>query len=548
MPERMRLISPRQSECCSRAAPHRSARGPGRRRLAALPSGRSSLSIAAFTLQETLVATVIGTLVIGGAGVVLQSSLRRVQQSSTTALSRDSNASALALVRADVTGSKAILFRLGSDSSSGNLDGSAYAERMASCQALAGGAPFNPVFGLLRPDSDLPVIYGLGLGRNGTSYALQRCGPPALSPGSSTSLLLSPVIEGIAPVPCADSSSACPTPSLDATGSNPALSATLLALSNSLGSDNTTPVRSAGQPAFRIRTDDRHHLLELIDPTADTDGVVSSFTSADPTGVKQRAPLYLTARVSSDAITPPTPQSTTIGTFFGIPVSGLANRSSLAPGYVFVIDRSEAMSTCSIWGVISGNSVKDYFNPKSQGWFRSGRGCLQTRISAVQSQMLGLVNRFPDGSSVTICLVSKSNDPCQNFVIPAQRDSLSLMINKDFDAGNTIKWGDPANPWTAVNLGFDKSETVAIYHVTAGVPSQSSDGSAWPSPSCNADGSLIGGAESTKAAYVVRNSGRVDKLSYNTVAMSSSGLCWMQPFSAALGGTFVNNADDPQPP
>ena len=46
------------------------------------------------------------------------------------------------------------------------------------CKSLPEARGFNPVFGINMVELDDPVIYGIGLSRDGRGYALLRCGSP----------------------------------------------------------------------------------------------------------------------------------------------------------------------------------------------------------------------------------------------------------------------------------------------------------------------------------------------------------------------------------
>ena len=515
--------------------------GPDRGSLGLFRPGVKAPEAAGFSLSEILVATAVSALVIGAAGVALQSNLRTIQGSSGLINGRDSNATGLALLRADVMRGTQLLFRQGSSVASDNLDSSLYQASISSCQTLAGSSPFNPVFGISEGSRSMPVIYGLGIGLNGTSYALRRCGPPINS--STLDRVLSTVIEGIAPIPCADGRSACPSPSLDANGNATDLPGQLAALSNTLGSDNSSPSRTPRQPAFGFRTDAQHRQLELIDPTASGDGIDRSFTSTDPTGVSMRAPLYLTARVQSNEATQGLLRGIrgicTNCTLYGLPIAG--ERIS------FILDGSSTMSTCTRWGretdINPNNETRTYWNPGnttgalSNAWISTSRVCLSTRMQILQAQMRQVLQNLQ--SNVSIVLVAFSNSTgTNNRSWPANKTMVTIgdgsnrsdaiAFIESLDDGDPQKWGANSNPWDPLKAAFNDPLADAAFLIADDTPNIDYYGRAW-SDSRQSE---------SISPFVNINRTRTKKLSFNSIAIDVE-LSWMRTLSNSAYGTYI---------
>lgn len=415
---------------------------------------------AGYSLSEVLVATAISGLVIGSAGLALQSQLRSIRGSSALIAGRDSNSTGLALLRSEIMRGDQLLFRQGSSTDRSNLDSSNYAAAMTTCQGLAGSQSFQATFGISTTSSTVPTIYGLSIGSNGTSYALRRCGPAI---GGSSNPVLSTVLEGIAPMPCGDGRSRCAAPSLDAEGNAIDLPAKLAGLSHSLGSDNTSPVRTARQPAFRFRTDSERRQLELIDPSGSDDAVSNSFTSSDPTGVSLKAPLYLSARVLQQP-SPATTASSSSGSstcigcsFFGLPI-----RSS---GITFILDGSESMATCT-------TTIEP---------------CPRTRMQLMQQQISQVLNNVSD--STLIQIVVRSNEGSNDRSWPSsttwatigagnQRAEAIAFINS-LSNGNPETWGTSSNPFAALEASLKNPNIDNAYVVLDDPPDRDCLGNNW---------------------------------------------------------------------
>lgn len=494
---------------------------------------------AGYSLSEILVASAISLLVIGSAGLALQSQLRSIRGSTALVTGRDSNATGLALLRAEVLRGHALLFRLGSSTVSDNLDSSSYTAAIGACAGLSGSRPFEPVFAIRSDTSTVPAIYGLSIGGNGTSYALRRCGPPI---GGNTSPVLSTVIEGIAPMPCGDGRSRCASPGLDADGNASDLPGVLAGLSHTLGSDNTSPGRSARQPAFRFRTDSDHRLLQLIDPSGGGDAVEHSFTSSDPTGVSLQAPLYLSARVQSSTATSSTSttSSTCLGcSFFGLPVRGT--------GLTFSLDGSSSMSACIAWAGASdlnpNNETRKYWNPGNAGdalsnaWISTARSCLKTRMQLLQQQMTQLLTNLPDSTQVQIVVRSVGGSNDRSWPSGAgwatlgagnQRAEAIAFINS-LSSGDPETWGATSNPWSPMRTAVLSSTVDTIYVVVGDLPNSDCYGNDWSSTVF----------ESTCRNSITNlNSNRAQKVSIHSLSIGLDSN-WLRTLSINNYGTYL---------
>ena len=513
---------------------------PARWRLARFHHSRLGPWQAGFSLSEVLVATAVSGLVIGTAGMALQTNLRTIQGSTGLINGRDSNATGLTLLRSEVMRGTQLLFRQGSSIARDNLDGAPYLAPLSACLALSGNAPFNPVFGISQGSTTAPVIYGLGLGRNGTSYALRRCGPPI---GGGGTPVLSTVIEGIAPVPCGDGRSRCPSPSLDASGNATDLANVLAGLSNALGPDNSSPTRSARQPAFGFRTDALHRQLDLIDPTVAVDSINQSFTSTDPTGVAMRAPLYLTARLQSNEATPASSGSSTAPctncTLYGVPIAGSK--------IYFILDGSYSMSTCTRWGrendINPNNETRTYWNPGnttdalSNAWISTARVCLSTRMQILQAQMRqALQNLAPD---VSILLLAYSDSTgTNNRSWPANKTMVmigagsnradAIAFIESLDDGDPQTWGSSTNSWVPMQTAFNDKAADAAFVVTDGLPDLDYYGRIWNNGRMN----------DSITPFTNINRTRTKKLAFNSIAIDLEA-AWLRSLSNQAYGTYV---------
>lgn len=481
------------------ARPHPRPSGPGRTQ-------------AGYSLSEVLVATAISGLVIGSAALALQSQLRSIRGSTALLAGRDSNATGLTLLRSEIMRGDQLLFRQGSSTDPSNLDSSKYAAAMTTCQSMAGSQPFQAMFGISASSSTVPTIYGLSIGSNGTSYALRRCGPAIGGSNSSSSAVLSTVLEGIAPMPCGDGRSRCAAPSLDAEGNATDLPRVLAGLSHTLSSDDTSPVRTARQPAFRFRTDSKRFQLELIDPSGSDDAVASSFTSSDPTGVSLQAPLDLSARVQSNAATPSSTSSSSSGNCSGCSFFGLPVRGSIL---TFILDGSFTMINCA--------------NNKASP-------CPRTRMQWMQQQMKQVVLNIPDSTQIQIVVRSKagSNDrswPPSKTWVPIgagnNRAEAIAFINSLSD-GASSSWGGDSNPFEALTASMGNPNVDNVYVVVDGVPDADCLGSTWNSTN---ERSCINTLSN-------QNAGRAKKLSIHSISIDLES-SWLRSLSISNYGTYL---------
>lgn len=496
-----------------------------------------------FSLSEVLVAAAVSAVVIGTAGLALQSQLRSIQGSSALITGRDTNATGLALLRLEVMRSSRLLFRQGNSSNSNNLDAGNHQAALTTCQTLAGNTPFQPVFGINQNGTTVPSIYGLGIGSNGTSYALRRCGPAI---GGNSTPVLSTVIDGIAPMPCGDGRSRCAPPSLDGNGQAVDLPAVLAGLDHTLGSDRTSPMRGARQPAFRFRTDADHRQLELIDPSGPDDSVDQSFTSTDPTGVSLRAPLYLSARVLSNEATPvsaPTTCVCTNCTFFGVPVPVInpCIDSTSGTGLIFILDGSFTMSACSPGGRLSelnpNGEIRKYWDPSLNAFESTARVCLSTRMEMVQLQMRQVLNTIPANTRILIVSFSgiggtnSRSWPADNQLATIgsgnNRANAITFVNS-LSAGDPETWGNNSNAWRPLAAAVGDITADAAFVVTDDLPDADDIGRPW---SATVEPLAIDN-------LVEENNERSKKLSINTVSIHLDS-SWMRTLSIKAYGTYL---------
>ena len=87
---------------------------------------------------------------------------------------------------------------------------------------------------------DTPVIYGLGVAKNGMNYALIRCGPPLKADGryETETAIRSTVLEGIGTIPCNTETKRCDVP-LDKQGRQLSIAQIAAGLDTTLDANNS---------------------------------------------------------------------------------------------------------------------------------------------------------------------------------------------------------------------------------------------------------------------------------------------------------------------
>ena len=137
-----------------------------------------------FTLTEALVAAVTTMVVAGGAAVGMRGLNSAIRESSDLSGLRSNATTGTRLLRSEVQRSLHLMVQGGTHAAQreytdlNNPDHPEYKTALNTCAALEPNSVFNPFFGMKMAELDTPVIYGLGVAKNGMNYAVIRCGPP----------------------------------------------------------------------------------------------------------------------------------------------------------------------------------------------------------------------------------------------------------------------------------------------------------------------------------------------------------------------------------
>ena len=131
-----------------------------------------------FTVPELLVGVITGTLIIGAASTGLRTTQTLISESHGKATLRQNTTNGLRLMRSEIERSMNVLVSRteGVQEGEEDTDLTQYTDIINDCKALPQAEGFNPVFGINMVELDDPVIYGVGLSRDGRGYALLRCG------------------------------------------------------------------------------------------------------------------------------------------------------------------------------------------------------------------------------------------------------------------------------------------------------------------------------------------------------------------------------------
>jgi hypothetical protein len=351
-----------------------------------------------FSISETVIAAAAGAVLITGGAMALRTVSSSMQHSGDLSSLRTSATSGMRLLRSEVQRSLYLVVGGGSHDSERDYtdfnDPShpEYADSISACKSLAGGAVFNPMFGLKMAELNTPVIYGLGLSQNGNTYALIRCGAPLNTDGhyETEQPTLSAILENIGTIPCTKpAGSSCEAPKNNQ-GKEMSLAEIAAAVDTSLDNNNRSKPATYLQPAFAIQTDSIRKLLKLVDPTDPSDAISYSFLQipggtrdatvnldmiayARADKVARTDAYYSVMEGETESNSTPTILSGCTGSscsFYGIPVT----TGSIA----LVVDGSGSMSSCITWGSTTNSISRVYYDGSS--YISTKRNCLVTRM------------------------------------------------------------------------------------------------------------------------------------------------------------------------
>ncbi|MEY3757919.1 MAG: hypothetical protein RLZZ263_1073 [Cyanobacteriota bacterium] len=517
-----------------------------------------------FSLSETVIAAAAGAVLITGGAIALRTISSSMQHSGDLNSLRTSATSGMRLLRSEVQRSLYLVVGGGSHDSERDYtdlndpNHPEYAASISECKALAGGAVFNPMFGLKMAELNTPVIYGLGLSQNGNTYALIRCGAPLNTDGhyETEQPTLAPILENIGKIPCTKpAGSSCAAPK-NSQGKEMTLAEIAAAVDTTLSVnpanedlDNRSKPATYLQPAIAIKTDKIRKLLKLVDPTDSSDAISFSFLEIPGGTSDAMVDLDMIAYARADKVartdayysvmngdtasaSEPTTLSGCTGSscsFYGIPVTNNA--------IALIVDGSGSMSSCITWGSTYNSTTRVYYNGSS--YISTKRNCLVTRMESLQNELRNLLMSLP--STVNISIQAFSSPGYLNHrvwmngdLVPladTNRTSALAFVNS-LSSGDVTRWGG-TSPWSTLDKAFANSNTKSIYFMTDGDPNNDRNGGSWSSFDF----------QPTANTYLGMNNSRSIKLVANTVSIGQDSP-WLKLISDGASGTYkvVNQA------
>jgi len=517
---------------------------------------RHPQSSAGYSLSETVVAVAAGAMLITAGAAGLRTISSSMQHSSDLSSLRANATSGMRMLRSEVQRSLYMIVKGGTHDSErdytnlDNADHPEYASVVAQCKALRGTGSFNPMFGMKMAELNTPVIYGLGLAKNGLNYALIRCGPPLNADGryETEDLVLAPVLENIGTIPCMEADGTCELPKNNS-GQPMTLSQIVDSVDTSLDSNNRSQFSRYMEPALAIQTDPIRKMLKLVDPTEAIDGLVASFLQLP--GGRSEATVELSmmayARADKmvrtdayyqmmdgdpDATTSPETLSGCTGStcsFYGIPV----NSDSLQ----IIVDGSGSMSSCITWGTTTNSAHRTYFNGTS--YMSTRRNCLVTRMESLQNELRNLLTSLP--STTTISLQAFSSPGYLNhrawmngsmMPLTDSNRSRALSFVNSLSSGDVTRWGG-TSPWSTLDKAMGMTSAKSLYFMTDGDPNNDRNGGSWTTTDY----------QPTASTYLSMNNSRTTRLAINTVSIGQDSI-WLKLISDGASGVYkvVNQA------
>ena len=521
-----------------------------------------------FTVPELLVGVVAGTLIIGAASTGLRTTQSLISESHGKATLRQNTTNGLRLMRSEVERSMNILVSRteGVQEGEEDTDLNQYSEIINSCKILSESGGFNPVFGINMVELDDPVIYGIGLSRDGRGYALLRCGSPLNMDGTYIStednevntstnneqiesdIFISRILDDIGTIPCKVSdlteNEQCPE------------SQSLMNVLNQTSFEFTgskSPARTSQQPALRIQTDINTKLVKFIDPYVLDDSKndakqISASYLENTNGVKTQArqDLFFSAFARADKRVRFGYNATDSGEGNGYP-GGAFFQNITSSNLRFILDGSGSMSACVAWSGEYGNRRRRFYDPDRGGYFRTYRICSFTRMEALQHEMIDIISNLPDYTKIGLSSFStngnrnnKTWEDSRNQLVelgPSNseaRQSAIRFINS-LSASDPKYWGGTM-PWNTLDNAFNDRFTDTIYFLSDGKPNKDRDGYTWSSN----DYDSVADYYAALNAARVRAGHKSIKLNSTSVGLDSE---WMQILSSQTSGEYIKVDD-----
>ena len=520
-----------------------------------------------FTVPELLVGVVTGTLIIGAASTGLRTTQTLISESHGKAALRQNTTYGLRLMRSEIERSMNVLVARTEVVQEGeeDTDLTEYNNIINDCKALPQAAGFNPVFGINMVELDDPVIYGIGLSRDGRGYALLRCGSPLNMDGTyfseeenkngnssgneqiESDIFISRILDDIGTIPCKEDD----LPEDEQCPETQPLSSILEQTSFAF-TGSKSPARTSQQPALRIQTDINTKLVKFIDPyelddTKDDAYQISSSFLENTNGVKSQAKqsLYFSAFARADKRVRFGYNATDSGEGSGYP-GGAFFQNITSSNLRFILDGSGSMSACVAWSGEYGNTRRRFYDPE-RGYFRTSRICSFTRMEALQHEMIDIISNLPDYTKIGLASFSTSGyrnnktwEDSRNQLVelgPSNSEARQSAIRfvNSLSSSDPKYWGGTM-PWNTLDAAFNDRLTDTIYFLSDGQPNKDRNGTTWSSNDY----------DSVADHYAALNADRVSagdksiKLNSTSVGLDSE---WMQILSSKTSGEYIKVDD-----
>ncbi len=520
-----------------------------------------------FTVLELLVSVVAGTLIIGAASTGLRTTQTLISESHGKASLRQNTTNGLRLMRSEIERSMNVLVSRteGVQDGEEDTDLNQYSDIINDCKALPQAAGFNPVFGINMVELDDPVIYGVGLSRDGRGYALLRCGSALNMDGTYRSaedneadnnagneqvesdIFISRILDDIGTIPCKESDLSedeqCPE--------RQPLSS-ILSKTNFTFTGSKSPTRTAQQPALRIQTDINTKLVKFIDPYELDDSKsdayqISASYLENTNGVKSQArqDLYFSAFARADKRVRFGYNATDSGKGNGYP--GGAFFQNITSNHLrFILDGSGSMSACVAWSGEYGNRRRRFYDP-DRGYFRTYKICSFTRMEALQHEMIDIISNLPDYTKIGLASFSTSGNR-NNKTWEDSRDNLvelgpsnsearqsAIRFVNSLSSSDPTKWGGTM-PWNTLDAAFSDRLTDTIYFLSDGQPNKDRGGRSWGSDDYNSVAEHYAGLNAAR----LEDGDKSIKLNSTSVGLDSE---WMQILSSQTSGEYIKVDD-----